>query len=231
MRHGRRPVTVGSGTDVGQEKPDADLMTATATASGTTTSTAPATSTRPDAAPGARPTWRPAWLNWTRTPWGPPLLGLVVATTDQLTKWWIVQRFANDPWPVQNVLGDVVRLTYSLNTGAAFGLFRDQNGIFAIIALIVVPIILWALSRVGDVPVARLSLGLLLGGTLGNLLDRIRSGAVVDFIDVGLGDARWYTFNVADSAFVVGTALMVGYLLLWGDEEPTRPAPADTPGA
>ncbi len=168
-----------------------------------------------------RPVWRSAWLHWVRTPWGPVALGLAVIALDQLTKWAIVQRFARDPWPFHNVLGDLVRLTYTTNSGAAFGLFPDKTIVFTVVAIAVVPILLWALGQVGDVPIARLSIGLLLGGTVGNLIDRVRSGAVVDFIDVGIGDLRWPAFNVADSAFVVGTIIMVAYIVLYGDDEST----------
>lgn len=177
----------------------------------------------------ARPIWRPEWLNWTRSPWGPLVLAGVMAVTDQATKWAIVQRFAGDPWPFQRVVGDLVRLTYTTNSGAAFGLFPDKTIVFTLVAVAVVPLLIWALQQVGDVPVARLSIGLLLGGTLGNLVDRLRTGAVVDFIDIGLGDLRWPSFNVADSSFVVGTLIMVAYILLFGEEAAPDPAPVTAP--
>jgi len=181
----------------------------------------------PAARAAGRPVWRPAWLNWTRTFWGPIVLAVVIVAVDQLTKWLIVRRFERDIWPFQDVLGDVVRLTYTLNSGAAFGLFPDKTIVFTLVGVAVVPILIWALGKVGDVPIARLSLGLLLGGTVGNLIDRIRTGAVVDFVDVGLGDLRWPAFNVADSAFVIGTIIMVAYILLDSEDEPVPvPLPA-----
>ncbi|MCL5025082.1 MAG: signal peptidase II, partial [Chloroflexi bacterium] len=86
---------------------------------------------------------------------------------------------------------------------------------FTLIAAAAIPIILLAqreLRRYGW-PV-QLTLGLLLGGTLGNLTDRLRLGFVVDFIDVGVGNLRWPTFNVADSAFVIGVGILLIYFLL-----------------
>jgi signal peptidase II len=64
---------------------------------------------------------------------------------------------------------------------------------------------------------------MLLGGTLGNLVDRLRQGRVVDFIDIGIGDVRWWSFNVADSSFVVGVIILAIYLSLTPDEATTSP--------
>ena len=114
------------------------------------------------------------------------------------------------------VIGDVVRFTLAYNPGAAFSMSLGQNsryifGGFAVIALVV----LWRLyrmtgagSRAGD-RLRVLALGLAFGGAAGNLIDRFRSPqGVVDFIDIGLGDVRFWTFNVADSAVTVGALVL-----------------------
>jgi signal peptidase II len=118
------------------------------------------------------------------------------------------------------VIGDVVRFTLAYNPGAAFSMSlgsysRQIFGAFAVIALVV----LWRLyrmtgsgARAGD-RLRVFALGLAWGGAAGNLIDRFRSPqGVVDFIDIGLGDVRFWTFNVADSAVTIG-ALALAWAL------------------
>jgi signal peptidase II len=120
-----------------------------------------------------------------------------------------------------SVLGDVVRLTLAYNPGAAFSMSlgdysRYIFGAFAVIALV----ILWRLYRSSaPADVARvLALGLAWGGAAGNLLDRVRSPlGVVDFIDIGVGDVRFWTFNVADSAVTIGAILLA--IVLWREDD------------
>jgi signal peptidase II len=126
-------------------------------------------------------------------------------------------------WPEHvphEIIGNVVRFTLAFNPGAAFSMSLGDNsrfifGGFAIVAIV----ILWRLYRVsapGDV-MRVLALGLATGGAAGNLLDRFRSpNGVVDFIDIGVGDVRFWTFNVADSAVTVG-ALMLAFVL-WRED-------------
>jgi signal peptidase II len=114
------------------------------------------------------------------------------------------------------VIGDVVRFTLAYNPGAAFSMSLGQYsrlifGAFAVTALVV----LWRLyrmtgagARAGD-RLRVFALGLAWGGAAGNLLDRFRSPqGVVDFIDIGLGDVRFWTFNVADSAVTIGALVL-----------------------
>lgn len=141
--------------------------------------------------------------------------GLGVCALDQVTKALAVRLLLGPTGPRSfPVLDDWLRLTYVTNTGAAFGLFPTGTWFLAAVAVLVIPAIFyyqrfldrrWWPTRV--VP------ALLLGGTLGNLLDRLRLGYVVDFIDVGVGALRWPAFNVADSAFVVGSAILVFHAL------------------
>jgi signal peptidase II len=119
----------------------------------------------------------------------------------------------------RRVIGDVVRLTLAFNPGAAFSMSLGQYsryifGAFAMIALF----ILWRLYRTtasGDTTRV-LALGLAWGGAAGNLLDRFRERGVVDFIDIGVGDVRFWTFNVADSAVTIGALLLAW--VLWQED-------------
>lgn len=148
--------------------------------------------------------------------WSAAVLVLVL---DFLSKLWAVRNL----WPPHvphPVVGDVVRFTLAFNPGAAFSMSlgsysRYIFGGFAIVAIV----ILWRLYRVTESGDATrvLALGLAVGGAAGNLLDRFREPrGVVDFIDVGVGDVRFWTFNVADSAVTVG-ALMLAFVL-WRED-------------
>lgn len=132
-------------------------------------------------------------------------LAAVVFVVDQLTKAWLVSFLA--PGERIEVLGDYVRLVHSQNSGALFGLFRDQALIFAVVSVGVVGAIVWFHRTSGRNTLLSVALGLLLGGALGNMADRFRLGYVVDFVDMGIGDLRFYTFNVADSA--ISTAILL----------------------
>ena len=108
------------------------------------------------------------------------------------------------PHQVKQVIGDWVRLTYIHNPGAAFGLFPGSRGVLiavSIAAVFVVTAVAWN-KRHG---MSVLPLGLILGGAVGNLFDRIRLGEVVDFVQIGIPpETYWPVFNVADSAVTIG---------------------------
>jgi signal peptidase II len=130
----------------------------------------------------------------------PLFLGLaaLVVAADQLTKAWLVARLA--PGESVAVLGDWLRFVHGRNTGGLFGLFGGHAEILAVVSLGVIGLIVAYHARAVPSPLLSVTLGLLLGGAIGNLLDRLRLGYVVDFVDAGVGDLRWYTFNVADAA-------------------------------
>jgi len=137
-------------------------------------------------------------------------LALAIVVADQLSKAWIVADFPFGE-PVE-VLGAWVRIWYVANTGALFGLFRDQAVLFAALSVAVMGLIVWYHGRAvaGSGWLATLALGLLLGGAVGNFLDRIRLGHVVDFVDMGFpGGWRFYTWNLADAAISTSILLLV----------------------
>lgn len=139
-------------------------------------------------------------------------VGLLVLALDQLTKYWITTNL----YPGQAIPPEgLVRIHYVTNTGAAFGLFRDQTILFVLIAAAVaVMIVIYHRVLSSDALLFRLALGLQLGGAVGNLLDRVRFGHVIDFVDVGF----WPVFNLADSAIVVGV-IVLGYFLLFPSKQ------------
>jgi signal peptidase II len=145
--------------------------------------------------------------------WG-AAIGVVML--DVITK-QLAERMLFPPHVPHRILGDWVRFTLAYNPGAAFSMSlgpysRYIFGGFAVVAIVA----LWQLNR-KTTPVEwvkTLALGLASGGAAGNLIDRIRSPlGVVDFIDIGAGNIRFWTFNVADSAVSVG-AVMLGWILL-----------------
>lgn len=146
-------------------------------------------------------------------------LAAVVVALDQLTKAWVVGRLA--PGESLAVAGDLLRIVHGRNSGALFGLFRDQAPLFALFSIGVVVLIVAYEAHAGRSFLITLALGLLLGGALGNLLDRVRLGYVVDFVDAGVGSLRWYTFNVADAA-VSGAIVLLILLAIRGDRASAR---------
>ena len=140
-------------------------------------------------------------------------LAAAVFTLDQVTKAWLVSLLPAEGQRL-SVVGDLVRLVNSHNSGALFGLFRDQALLFGLVSVGVVALIAWYHGSSGRNTLLSLALGLLLGGALGNMLDRLRLGYVVDFVDIGIGDVRWYTFNVADAAISCAIVLLLLSALL-----------------
>ena len=161
------------------------------------------------------------------------LAGLVVVV-DQVTKRLAEDRLERTgvrsvPVPLPGV-SDYLRLTYTENRGAAFGVLQDQTTFFVLVGLIVVGVIAVSyryLPRSGFR--IHLALGLQLGGAVGNLIDRIRQGYVVDFVDFGYKANWWPVFNVADSAIVIGVALLA--LNAFSSSEPPTQTGSASPSA
>ncbi len=131
----------------------------------------------------------------------------------------------------RDVIGNWLRFTLVFNKGAAFGTSVGESSRWIFTALAIA--ILFVLIRMAHQAPASdrwklLALGMVCGGAVGNLIDRLRwSEGVVDFIDVGVGAHRFWVFNVADSAVSVGAVLLV--LVLWAEERRSGAARPDTP--
>ena len=142
-------------------------------------------------------------------------VALVVVALDQVTKAWVRRTISiNEAYMPVEWLQPYVTLRHIQNTGAAFGLFPGFGTVFmAVAALVSLGIVVYVGRLDIPSPWLRLALGLLLGGTVGNLIDRIRmAGRVTDFVDLGW----WPVFNVADSCVVVGT-IILAIFVLFGD--------------
>lgn len=139
------------------------------------------------------------------------LAGLIVLAADQASKWWILH-VVNLPEVGQIPLLPVLSLTMVWNRGVTFGLLNGGGAwssiALAAVALAVVGALgLW-LRRAERLPVA-VAIGAIAGGAIGNVIDRLRFGAVVDFIHAHAFGYSWYVFNVADAAIVCGVAALV----------------------
>jgi signal peptidase II len=148
--------------------------------------------------------------SWRRdvTPW--LLLAAVVIALDQATKIAIEHHFNyGDSMPITGFFNLV--LTY--NKGAAFSFLSAASGwqgtLFLVIGIAASVFIVWLLARHGKQKLFSTALALILGGALGNVIDRIAYGHVIDFLDFHLGGWHWPAFNVADSAIVCGAALLI----------------------
>ena len=148
--------------------------------------------------------------------WG-VFLGLAAAivAADQLTKAWLTSVL--EPGASVQVVGDLVRLVFSQNGGGLFGLLQGNAPVFAAMSMVVIGLIVAYHARSGRDLWLSLALGLLVGGAIGNLIDRLRFGYVIDFVDAGVGSLRWYTFNVADASISCAIVLLLLLAL--------RPAP------
>jgi signal peptidase II len=157
------------------------------------------------------------------------LIAVLVVALDRLSKWLVAQNIQlHDSL---SIIPGFFRLTHVENRGAAFGLFSDSPSewkvavliLFSLIALVVVSALLWKNSHA--MTTTGFGLALILGGALGNLWDRLMDGRVVDFLDFYLGGYHWPAFNVADSAIVLGAALLVAEILFSKSVEDKKPAP------
>jgi signal peptidase II len=143
------------------------------------------------------------------------IAGLVVLVADQLSKWWVLN-VLDLPGLRQIVLLPVLNLTMVMNPGVTFGLLTGLGAwghviLIAVAMVVVVALGIW-LRRAESRTMAA-AIGAIAGGAIGNVIDRIRFGRVVDFIhchiDTPWGDLSWYVFNVADAAIVCGVAVLI----------------------
>ena len=148
--------------------------------------------------------------------WLPAIAGLVVIA-DQLTKWWVLQTIA--AYDVIPIIPNFLNLIHVQNPGGAFGFFANQSSqvralFFVFFSLVAVILILYLYkSTPAKFKWLLAGFSLIVGGAVGNLIDRLRFGYVVDFLDVYAGNLHWPAFNIADSAITVGMVIFAVYLI------------------
>lgn len=153
------------------------------------------------------------------------LIGGGTIILDQITKLFIQKAFRLNESVV--VVQDFFSLTYIRNPGAAFGLFADQSAgfrsiFFLLVSVVALSILLYFLAQTPKEDTASLvAISLLFGGAIGNLIDRIRMGEVIDFLDFYIGRFHWPAFNIADSAITIGISLLMLHLFWLKKEVPT----------
>lgn len=135
---------------------------------------------------------------------------LIVAVADQVSKLWILDLFAGRPAAIE--VAPFFNLVLTWNRGMSFGLFNSDSALNAVVftavaAIIVTGLVIW-LRRVEQTLLA-LAIGMVIGGAIGNVIDRLSRGAVVDFLDFHLAGWHFYVFNLADAAISVGVGLML----------------------
>lgn len=149
---------------------------------------------------------------------------------DQATKIWVMQTIPL--WSSVTVVPDFFDLVHVQNKGAAFGFLNTQKidwqrWFFAAAAVLAVGIVLHMVKTQGHDRRTLVALGCVLGGALGNLIDRLRLGVVVDFLDFAIADRHWPAFNVADVAISVGAGLLILAML----RPPKNTGDSDNPSA
>ncbi|TVR24444.1 MAG: signal peptidase II [Anaerolineaceae bacterium] len=134
-----------------------------------------------------------------------------VVGIDQLSKEWIITNLF--PYEVRTpipALGDFFRITYSANTGAAFGMLSDRGDLLTVLALVIIAGLLYYYARI---PArgwpTRWGVALVIGGALGNVIDRLRHGEVTDFINYAIPDLFSNVSNLADHAIVLGVIVII----------------------
>lgn len=150
-------------------------------------------------------------------------VALVIVIADQLTKIWVdtdMRLYQSIP-----IIDGFFSLTYVRNTGAAFSMFADMSEtyripFFSVVAVVAVSAILYFVhSTPRSQKLVLVACGFVLGGALGNLIDRVVYGSVIDFLDVYWGDWHWPAFNVADSFISIGVGLLLLSSVFATDQE------------
>lgn len=140
-------------------------------------------------------------------------IALSVFAADRWSKWMILTHL--EPDGMRPVIPGFFNLVRSENPGVAFGIFADGSGLWhtpalvllSIVATVILAVMLWRIDRLDGWSAVGLSL--IFGGAAGNVYDRVRAGAVTDFLDFYLRGYHWYVFNLADSAICVGAGLLL----------------------
>lgn len=140
------------------------------------------------------------------------LVAILIVILDQLSKWWIVQEIAiGERIPI---IENFLYITSHRNQGAAWGILQGQMTFFYIVTIIVVIFVVYHIQKYGkENPFFGYTMAIILGGAIGNFIDRLFRKEVVDFIDVYPFGYNFPIFNVADSALTIGVLLMIIYIL------------------
>lgn len=155
------------------------------------------------------------------------IAAVAVVLLDQASKWVMLERVMNPPRIIE--VTPFFNLAYAWNRGVSFGLFDEVSAwnrwALPLLALVISAVLAVWLARARHW-VLSLGLGMIIGGAVGNVIDRIRFGAVFDFLDVHVGGWHWPAFNVADSSITLGVVLLIlDSLFQFGDRRTTEAAP------
>ncbi|SDJ73787.1 signal peptidase II [Sediminibacillus albus] len=141
------------------------------------------------------------------------ILAVIIVIVDQISKWWIAKTM--DIGEQIPVINDFFYITSHRNKGAAWGILEGQMWFFYIVTLIVVIVIIYYINTLAKADrLAGWSLGLILGGAVGNFIDRLFRKEVVDFFDVYIGSYDYPIFNIADSSLVCGVILLLAAMFI-----------------
>ncbi len=152
------------------------------------------------------------------------IVAVILLIADQITKLLIVSNM--QPFDTIPIWSGVLHITYVQNTGAAFGMMDEFRWILIGVTVIVIPVLIYIIKKYGGKSkMLDWSLFLILAGALGNFIDRLRLGFVIDFVDFRA--INFYIFNVADSCIVIGGILLVIYTFLSSKNEKNDPVLED----
>ena len=150
------------------------------------------------------------------------LIGIIAAIValDQWSKWKIKTSY--DLYHSEPIIQDFFHFTYVTNDGMAFGLsFPGGKQVLLFVTFALTGVIIWMLwKEKNSHNLIRYGLSFILAGAIGNMIDRVLYGKVVDFLDIMVGDFHWYIFNVADSAVTTGMILFILHTILIGEKKP-----------
>ena len=140
----------------------------------------------------------------------------LVVILDQTTKRIVLETCTTGGG--RELIGSFLRIRLSHNQGAILGVLSGARSLLLTITIISVIALIFFAYKMRYAPLLkRLSLGLILGGAFGNLIDRLATGSVVDFLDMGIGRYRWPTYNIADAAVTIGAVILISGFVLHSD--------------
>jgi signal peptidase II len=145
------------------------------------------------------------------------VVALAIVIFDQITKWMIIQNLSLHD--VYQVIPRCFNLVHIHNPGSAFGLFAGHHSLFRNVFLLTASVVALSLilylhhNTPAEFPMLSIGFAMIFGGAIGNMIDRIRLGYVIDFIDIYLGFFHWPAFNIADSAITIGMLIFAFFML------------------